>query len=152
MKLLAEITFMLRNGKMKGKVEESKGWNLPNNLHIEGIYSTMFVVLKTSVVPSLFSYSYLTRIGNLPLSWSTCGNNMCIRFCSKFSTTENPAKFLLGVFQDHVLLSLLENVFLWKQNEKIWIGNLSYNVHFMSSYDALIFYLQMYFSKAFQVK
>ena len=68
MKLLAEITFMLRNGKMKGKAEESKGWNLPNNLHIEGIYSTMFVVLKTSVVPSLFSYSYLTRIGNLPLS------------------------------------------------------------------------------------
>ena len=68
MKLLAEITFMLRFGKMKGKVEESKGWNLPNNLYIEGIYSTMFVILKTSVLPSLFSYSYLAGIGNLPLS------------------------------------------------------------------------------------
>ena len=68
MKLLAEITFMLRIGKMKGKVEESKGWNLANNLYIEGIYSTMFVILKTSVLPSLFSYSYFVGIGNLPLS------------------------------------------------------------------------------------
>ena len=55
MKLLAEITFMLKTGKMKGKFEESKGWNLPNNLYIKGIYSTMFVILKISVLPSLFS-------------------------------------------------------------------------------------------------
>ena len=47
MKLLAEITFMLKTGKMKGKSEESKGWNLPNNLYIEQIYSRMIVILKT---------------------------------------------------------------------------------------------------------
>ena len=44
MKLLAETIFMLRIGKMKGKFEESKGWNLPNNLYIKGIYSRMFVI------------------------------------------------------------------------------------------------------------
>ena len=43
MKQLAEITLMLRTGKMKGKFEESKGWNLPN-LYIKGIYSRMFVI------------------------------------------------------------------------------------------------------------
>ena len=48
MKLLAEIAFMLKIGKMKGKFEESKGLNLPNNLYIKGSYSTMFVILKTS--------------------------------------------------------------------------------------------------------
>ena len=48
---------MLRTGKMKGKFEESKGWNLPNNLYIKGIYSRMFVILKTCVVPSISSYS-----------------------------------------------------------------------------------------------
>ena len=59
---------MLRIGKKKGKFEESKGWNLPNNLYVKGIYSTMLVILKISVLPPLFSYSYLTRMGNLPLS------------------------------------------------------------------------------------
>ena len=68
MKLLAETIFMLRIGKMKGKFEESKGWNLPNNLYIKGIYSTMFVILKISALPSLFRYSYLAQMGNLPLS------------------------------------------------------------------------------------
>ena len=57
MKLLAEIAFMLKIGKMKGKFEESKGWNLPNNLYIKGIYSRMFVILKTCMVPSISSYS-----------------------------------------------------------------------------------------------
>ena len=57
MKLLAEITFMLKTGKMKGKFEESKGWNLPNNLYIERIYSRMLVILKTCMLPSFFSYS-----------------------------------------------------------------------------------------------
>ena len=38
--LLAEIAFVFRIGKMKGKFEESKGLHLPNHLYIVGIYST----------------------------------------------------------------------------------------------------------------
>ena len=52
MKLLAETTFMLRIGKMKSKFEESKGWNLPNNLYIKEIYSILFVILKIFAFPS----------------------------------------------------------------------------------------------------
>ena len=47
---------MLRIGKMKGRFEESKGWNLPNNLYIKGIYSTLFVILKVSVLPSTLTW------------------------------------------------------------------------------------------------
>ena len=46
MKQLAEIAFMLRIGKMKGKFEETKDWILSNNLYIKGIHSAMFVILK----------------------------------------------------------------------------------------------------------
>ena len=48
---------MLRIGKVKGKFEEPKGWNLPNNLYIKGIYSTIFVILKISVLN--FSFQLL---------------------------------------------------------------------------------------------
>ena len=68
MKQLAEIAFMLRIGKMKGKFEETKDWILSNNLYIKGIHSAMFVILKQLCTSLSFQLPLLGPDGNLPLS------------------------------------------------------------------------------------
>ena len=132
---------------MKGRFEESKGWKLPNNLYIKGIYSTMFVILKISVLPSLFSYSYLDRIGNLPLSLITCVNNLCIRFCPKFSATKDPAKFLLRVFQAMCCNPYLK-MFVYESRMKKCELETSHIMYILYPH-IICSYLQIYFSKAF---
>ena len=68
MKRLAEIVFMLRIGKMKGKFEEPKDWNLSNNLYIKGIHSAMFAISKKLCTSISFQLPLLGPDGNLPLS------------------------------------------------------------------------------------
>ena len=55
--LLAEIAVVFRIGKMKGKFEESKGLNLPNQLYIVGIYST-----KSTLFYSMLFYYYSSNL------------------------------------------------------------------------------------------
>ena len=71
MKLLAETTFMLRIGKMKGKFEESKGWNLPISVRDPCTCKTEVQLFKEN--------SYFTKVydwvGSLsPVEFFNIGN------------------------------------------------------------------------------